>query len=483
MKKIQIIILLLLALPPFIQAQRLDDYLIQAGENNPLLKARYSEYQAALERVPQVGALPDPEATFGIFLKPMERYMGNQVGEVSVMQMFPWFGSLGAAKEEAHYMAQMKFAAFIEAKISLYHEVHTSWLSLYQIDKEVALLEKEFELLHAIERMALAKYKAAPIGTAPAGARQTTGTTPDTRAGSNSGTTSSGMPGMGSMGGGSTAPAQSGGGDAMAGMSSTSGGSMVDVILIRVQVKELENRLQLLRESRRPQEVTFNNLLNRQADAAIEIRDTLIAATLPATLSLIQDSIRANHPMLKMYAWDEKAREAQLRMAQLMGRPMIGIGLNYMLFQPRQDVMMGEMAGHNMVMPMVSISLPIYRKKYNALKKEAEYAQQAATYQKESSERQLFTQLENLLYDYQRASSRLKLLEEQVALNEQAIRLLTTNYTVAGAGIEEVLRQRQTTLGYRQQQLQAIIDQNTSVLAINHLMKGDNYLKTHESEH
>jgi outer membrane protein TolC len=477
MKKIILSIIILLAFTPNVQAQTLEEYLVMAGENNPQLKARYAAYEAALQKVPQAGGLPDPEATFNFFLKPMERFMGRQVGDVSIMQMFPWFGSLDAAKNEANYMAQMNFASFIEAKINLYHTVRTTWLSLYQINEEVQLLERELEILQALERLALAKYKAAPSATsAPQSApRQSAGTT------SSAGTSSNPSSGMAGMGGSSSGSgSSSSGGGSMSGGSSmstmaSSGSSMVDVILIRVQVKDLENRLQLLRASKKPKETAFNSMLNRQHDLEVLIADTLEPVALPASLALIQDSIRQNHPMLKMYHWDEKARESQYRMAQLMGRPMFGVGLNYMVFKPRTDEMTQmPMGGENMVMPMVTVTLPIYRKKYNAAKKEAQYAQEAAALNREAAENELFAELSGLLYDYQRASSTLQLLEEQLRLNEQAIRLLTTNYSVTGAGIEEVLRQRQAILGYRQQQLQAITDQHVAVSAINRMMNSDN---------
>lgn len=264
------------------------------------------------------------------------------------------------------------------------------------------------------------------------------------------------------------------GGMSGGGSMASSGSSMVDVILIRVQVKDMENRLQLLRDSRKPKVAAFNSMLNRDLNLEVQVADTLAPVALPASLSLIQDSIRQNHPMLKMYEWDEKAREAQLRMAKLMGRPMIGVGLEYMVFKPRPDEMSQmAMGGENMVMPMVSISLPIYRKKYKAAQKEAQYAQEAATQNREATENMLFAELSGLLYDYQRTSSTLQLLEDQIALNEQAIRLLTTNYSVAGAGIEEILRQRQAILTLRQQQLQAITEQHVTVSAINRMMNSD----------
>ncbi|MBX0331896.1 TolC family protein [Pontibacter sp. HSC-14F20] len=476
MKKILAIIILLLWAIPLVQAQTLEEYLVEAGENSPTLKARYAEYQAALQRAPQVGALPDPEASFNFFLQPMDRYMGSQVGDISVMQMFPWFGSNKAARDEANNMAQMKFASFIEAKINLYHDVRTVWYQLYLNDQEAVLMEKEVEIMKALERLALAKYTSAPAGGtsgAAAPARSTSGSSGSTSGAAASG--GSGMAGMSSSGSGAASGTGSSmaSGGSMSSMGSSGGSSMVDVMFIRLQLKELENQVYIHHEARRPLQVKFNQLLRRRPSMTVLSIDTLLPVSLPATLSLIEDSIRSNHPMLKMYDWDEKARESQLRMAQLMGRPMFGVGLNYMIFKPRTDDGM-RMGGENMIMPMVSVTLPIYRKKYNAAKKEAEFSQQAAIYQKEATERELFTELENLLYQYQSAVSRTNLLKDQVTLTEQTIRLLTTNYSVSGTGIDDIIRQRRSLLSYRQQQLQAITDQHIAVSGINRMMQGDN---------
>ncbi len=83
-------------------------YLEQAALNNPGVKARYLEYTAALEKAPQAASLPDPQLQFGYFIKPMALLGGNQVGQVSLMQMFPWFGTLRYAKDEASKMAMCK---------------------------------------------------------------------------------------------------------------------------------------------------------------------------------------------------------------------------------------------------------------------------------------------------------------------------------------------------------------------------------------
>ena len=49
------------------EAQSLDDYLIEAAENNPGLKASYLEFEAALQKSAQVKAIPDHGFVFWVF--------------------------------------------------------------------------------------------------------------------------------------------------------------------------------------------------------------------------------------------------------------------------------------------------------------------------------------------------------------------------------------------------------------------------------
>ncbi|MDX5346327.1 MAG: TolC family protein, partial [Hymenobacteraceae bacterium] len=79
-------------------------------------------------------------------------------------------------------------------------------------------------------------------------------------------------------------------------------------------------------------------------------------------------------------------------------------------------------------------------------------------------------ELENQLYKYQESEYVLELTKEQIALTEQAASLMTTNYAVANTGVEELVRQRQALIAYKQQQIQAITDQHIAVSAINRLM-------------
>ncbi len=55
-----------------------------------------------------------------------------------------------------------------------------------------------------------------------------------------------------------------------------------------------------------------------------------------------------------------------------MGYPMIGLGVNYSVIN-KNEMSTSAMNGKDMIMPMVTVTLPIYRKKYKAMQTEADF--------------------------------------------------------------------------------------------------------------
>ena len=68
----------------------LEEYLIQAEQSNPGLKAAYHKWRGALEKVPQATSLEDPVLSFTDYLK---RTM-EPVEELRITQMIPYPGKL-----------------------------------------------------------------------------------------------------------------------------------------------------------------------------------------------------------------------------------------------------------------------------------------------------------------------------------------------------------------------------------------------------
>ena len=451
-------IILFLILANVVQAQdSLSIYLEQAGKNNPGLQAKYLEYSAALEKVPQVGALPDPTAQMGVFLNPMELLGGNQLGNLQLMQMFPWFGTLKAAKDEASQMALMKFEAARDARNMLYSQVKTSWYSIYRKKMEVSILNENLELLRTLEKVAISKYANAKSPGSSSGNISSGSSSAPVISGNSGGmggmqngssnqTTSSASSGMNGMNGGSSAMGSNGSG-------------MVDVLRVQMEMAELVNRIEVAKDMLGTEIARFNSLLNRPSGTEVHIPANLSPVTLPLEINVMADSLK-NNPMLRMSLAEKAAGEAQRVMATKMGKPMLGIGVNYMLIAPRPGNT-SMMNGNDMIMPMVSFTIPFFNKKYKAMEREAKFRIEASEKSYENTRNELEVSFLDKVQQFKDADRRLALYKNQAALAKTSVQLLITSFSASTSDFDEVLRMQTQLLDYGLKELDALTDRNT----------------------
>lgn len=254
------------------------NYLEIAAKNNPTVLQKYAEYEAALQKVPQVGSLPDPELNMGIFLSPMELIGGNQLADFRLMQMFPWFGTLKAAKDEMSLMAKAKYETFRDAKLQVLYETQQTWFDLYKVNQAIIISQKNLEILNSLERLSLIKFKSASIsGKSNSSSSGNTQSNVPQR-------TSSGSSGMSGMSGNTanssnSANTQSSG---MQGneMSSSGGSGLTDLYRIQIEISDLENDIALLNDQKNTVTTRFNTILNRPVQEIIKTPDTIISNTL-----------------------------------------------------------------------------------------------------------------------------------------------------------------------------------------------------------
>ncbi len=459
-----------------LQAQeKIDGYLETAAENNPLLKSAFNQYQVALQKVDQVGSLSAPELTIGLFLKPMETLMGNQRTEISLMQMFPWFGMLKTQKDEAAFMAEARYEEFRDVRNQLLFEVKSTYYQLHQIQNEIEITEDNLEILRLMERLAIIRYQGGSTGEAAASV-----STAIKKADPQVSTPSSTSMNMGGSTGSSAGRQSQVSGGMSGGMGgSGSGGKLTDVLRLQVQIKALESQLQQFEANKIPLITRFNLLLNRDREADIELENNLIPKKISPDAEWQLDSILVQNPMLKMLDAESAAFRVQGEMAKLEGRPMIGAGINYMVFSPRpesgmigmegMEYMPGGM-GKNMFMPMVTMTLPIYRKKFKAMQKEADLSREAADFRKENIENSLITQHDELIRDIRNTERVIDLLNEQIVLMQQTLDLMVTSYATEGTSFEEVLTVQRELLDYRLNLLDTIIEQYIGYAGIEKLI-------------
>lgn len=389
----------------------LDNYLQTAAENNPGLKVKFSEYMAALQKVPQLGALPDPTVSFGYFIQPVETRLGPQQAKIGVSQMFPWFGSLGAKEDVATQMAKAKYEQFEEAKSKLFYDVKSSWYNLYLTNKAIIITRENIEILHTFQKLAIVKIEA--------------------------------------------------------GMASA-----VDELRVEMELLDLENQLKMLLDDLNVRKIAFNNLLNVDENKQVFIPELLNKDVLNFDREAILDSIRFNNHEVLNLEFQEASWEYQQAAAKKMGSPSFNLGLDYIFVGKSSNEMLpaSESGRDAIIFPMVGIQVPLYRKKYTSMVKEAVFMQESVQNKKLDKVNILENIYEKANADYLDAGRRIDLHIKQLGLSRKALRILESEYSTEGKNFEEILRMERQVLKHSLELEKSRTDLNASIAFISYLM-------------
>ncbi len=375
------LILVLVMYATNLHGQTLQDYLSMASQNNPEIQSAYNEFEAALQKAPQVSSLPDPSLTMSAFGRMIETRVGAQEARFSLMQMFPWFGTLEAKEHAANLMAEATFQKYLDSKNDVFLKIKKSYAELYEINTMIKLEEENLQILNNYRELALSKFKSGK-------------------------------------------------------------GAMVDVVRIDIKRNESETKIQLLKDQNQPLQIEFNSLLNRDLNDMVIIPDSL---PLVENMPLERDSLFVSNPKLKGLDKKIASFEAQKKVVKKEGYPMIGLGLDYSIISKR-DVPDLEMNGQDAIMPMLSVTLPIFRKKYHAKQKEVDFMLQAANYEKQAVKNNLQTSYSMANYNISKTKTLKELYKKQTESTKQAISLLIAAYSNSGTDFEEILRMNQDLL-------------------------------------
>ena len=375
-----------------LQAQTLEDYFKIAAENNPGLLSQYKEFEAALQKVPQVSTLPDPSFSFGYFVSPVETRVGPQQARFSLTQMFPWFGTLKAQGDAATLMAEAKYQSFLDAKNKLYFDVSAAYFPLYELREWMKIEERNIAILESYKTISNSKFK-------------------------------------------------------------NGNGTLVDVLRVDIMLKEAKTNLAILNKKKNPLMAAFNKLLNRDELQTVVIADSIVVE--PVLSDYNKDDLTLDHPLLNSIDLKTKASEASERAAIKQGYPKLGLGLDYVMVGERTDMTLVD-NGKDVLMPMLTVTLPIFRGKYKAAVKEAQLMQESYSFQKKEIENSLNSNYEMALFDIRQQTDLVSLFDEQIEKSKQALNLLYTAYGNSGKDFEEVLRMQQQLLKYDKLKITAL---------------------------
>lgn len=382
--KIKIIYIIVLFISISSYSQSLQEYLTIAETNNPELQAMQYKYESALEKITEVGSVPNTVIAVGYYVQPVETRVGAQKAKISAIQQLPWFGTLNAKKESASFQAEAELNSIDLIKRKIFLNVKTVYYQLIELNAKERIVNENIEILKTFEELALNELE-------------------------------------------------------------NNRSTMVDVLKIRMEKNEQLNVLHTVKENLKAKQIAFNLILNQ--DENLVVNTPTSAEILDENILFQKEMISENPQLLKLDNLQSSLEKSELA-AKKGGLPTFGVGLDYGFIEER-DVPDLEDNGKNIIMPMVSLSFPLFSKKYSSKQKQLKLEQKAIETSKVETSNQLVTLFEKAEAELRNAKVSVKTQLDNIGEADQAQKVLLAAYQTSKMDFEQILEVQQLKLKFQ----------------------------------
>ena len=241
--------------------------------------------------------------------------------------------------------------------------------------------------------------------------------------------------------------------------------SAVDVLRLQMRQNEMQQRKDVLSQQFLAEQTNLNTLLNRENEVVVTVIDSLM---MPSEDFEINSERLALHPELVKYDKLYQSIEQSELLNQKESSPMIGFGLDYISVSERPDMNFSD-NGKDIVMPMVSLSIPIFNKRHKSQTQQNEFEQQELTVEKQER----WNALENLLSKAitERVSARISYATQTKNLKQakDAEEILIKSYETGTINFNDVLDIQELQLKFQMNQIESIRTYYVQSTIINYL--------------
>ena len=221
--------------------------------------------------------------------------------------------------------------------------------------------------------------------------------------------------------------------------------SAVDVLRLQIRQNELVQQKEVLEQDYLAEQVKFNNLLNRDEDITVSVVEDMF---IPDEDELIlSENLQLNPELIKYDKLYESVEQSEL-LNQKESAPSIGFGLDYVPVSERPDMNFSD-NGKDIVMPMVSISIPIFNNKYKSVTKQNELKQLEIKSQKEERLNNLETRLAQAIYNRNTMRIKFNVQTDNLKQAIDAEEILMKNYETGTIDFNDVLDVQELQLKFQ----------------------------------
>jgi outer membrane protein TolC len=242
------------------------------------------------------------------------------------------------------------------------------------------------------------------------------------------------------------------------------GASAVDVLRLQIRQNELKEAKQVLEQEYKAVQTQFNNFLNRNENTSIAVVDALSVEE-PIEIEQVQLEL---HPELEKYdrLYESVAHSEVLN--QKEANPNLGFGLDYIPVAKRPGMDFSD-NGKDILMPMVSLSIPIFNNNYKSRTVQNELRQEEINAQKANRRNLLETILSDALNNKEASYIKYKTQLRNLEQAKNAEKILVKNYETGTIDFNDVLDIQELQLRFQINLIEAVKNYYVQTTIINYL--------------
>ena len=296
-------------LPVRAQTPRLEALVSEALDRNPALAAARHRQDAARQRRPQVASYSDPVLTYTRWLSSPETRVGPQRNVLAFGQQIPYPGKLNLRGDISGEETAALSAGIQRIARDIAYEVKTLYYDLFRVDRSQRILEDYLVLLETFTGAAEEKY-------------------------------------------------------------ATGSGSQADVLKSHVEASEILKQRITLEGERSALAARLNGALSRPSGTPVDRVEAIDTTRYAQPESLVVERALAVRQELEAVDARIRQNELGLRLARLGNRPDFTVQASYVTV-PKLEGNPASDAGKDAFGVMLSVNLPLFRKRTQAGVQEA----------------------------------------------------------------------------------------------------------------
>lgn len=391
---------------PALNTLTLESAVATAIEGNPGLAEMRARAEAMSAIPSQAGSLPDPVVSLNALNFPTDTFNRDQEPmtqlQIGVEQALPFPGKLDLKERAAEFDAEAAASNVDESRLRLVHTVKQTWWQIFYMDRALAIVSRNQDLLRQFVKIAQTKYK---VGE----------------------------------------------------------GLQQEVLLAQVELSKLLDRELELQGLRRQQVARLNALLDRGISKEIVLPDQLdegIAGILPEQQLLVRAEV--SRPLLEQRRQEVEAARTRHDFARRDRYPDFRLGAAYGL---RDGENPDGSSRADFATIRLGVSVPLYagRKQDKAVKQRtSELLEKKYALQDEFGKVQ--AEIVSALADFQRASEQVQLFKTGIIPQaRQSVASMLSGYQVNKVDFLNLVRAQITLYSYETQYWKSFSEANQAL--------------------